>query len=157
MTNMKIPACLLKRADGRFYVSDRSQSNFSLSCRVGNTPTKCGSITCYILWMEAAPPRSSEQTMWVLTRSSVCCAHVEPQALLDIRGLEKRWRCSWVWIPDCSQTVTWHLLGIQGFLAECSAGWMRKRWSCISVSIRPPGLGLCSLSWCYSSPECIFC
>lgn len=106
MTNMKIPACLLMLADRRFYLSDHSQSNFSLSCRVGNTPTKCGSITCYILWMEAAPPRSSEQTTWVLTGSSVRSTHVEPQAMLDIRVLEKQWRCSWVCIPDYSRTIT---------------------------------------------------
>lgn len=153
---MKILACLLMLADRRFYFSDHSQSNFSLSRRVGNTPTRCGFITCYILWMEAAPPRSSEQTMWVLTSSSVCPTHVEPQAFLDIWGLEKQWRCSWVCIPNYSRIITWHLLGFQGFLAECSAG-CRKRWSCISVRIRPPGPGFCSLFWCYSSPECIFC
>lgn len=32
------------------------------SGRVGNTPTKCGCTTCYILWMEAALPRSYGQT-----------------------------------------------------------------------------------------------
>lgn len=48
-----------------YFLKDVEWISPLLSPRVGNMPTKWGCTTCCILWMVAARPRSSEQTMWV--------------------------------------------------------------------------------------------
>lgn len=83
--------------------------SFFLSLRVGNTPTKCGCITCYILWMEAALPRSSEQTMWVLLCNTVLL-------LLAPHGVGNHWEtCTHPSTARQSHTPTLTLNGFSAF------------------------------------------